>query len=123
MTITNILPQGIQGPPGPPGTPALVTPVDSGPYTASAISGLSIFTIYNTSGSGFVFNLPGAPAANQIIIISDAELTAAAHEITIQGNGNNICAYGVAATANIGINSNGGAVSLAWDGLQWTQFA
>lgn len=99
-----------------------VTPVISGPYTATGGSTTTIFTIYNTSGSGFTFNMPATPGINQVAIVVDAGLTAGSHAITIQGNGNTICAYGTTGSS-VQLNSNGAAISLAYDGTQWTAYA
>ena len=99
-----------------------ITPVLSGPHTAAANPGLNIFTIYNSGSSAFTFNLPATPALNQIVQVIDAGLTAGTHQINVAGNGNTICAYG-ATGSSAGINSNGGSISLAWDGIQWTQNA
>ena len=97
------------------------TAVSNGsPYTAA--TGQTIFTIYNTSGSAYTFNLPASPAANDVYIIIDAELTAGAHPITVQGNGNTIIAGGTSGSS-YEIGSNGGAISLAWDGTNVVQFA
>lgn len=90
------------------------------PFLCPAANGLSVYTIYNTSGAPYAFDLPASPADNQIVQVLDAGLTAAAHQITINGEGNTICAYG-ATGSSAGIASNGGSLSLAWDGVQWTQ--
>jgi hypothetical protein len=98
-----------------------VTKVSNGsPYTAS--TGANIYTIYNTSGSAYTFNLNASPATNDICVIVDAGLTSTAHTITVQGNGNTICAYG-GSGSSFGIAQNGASASLAWDGTQWTQYA
>ena len=100
-----------------------ITNVTNGsPYTATAAAGFNIFTIYNTSGSAYTFNLPSSPATSSSIVVVDAGLTAGAHTITVQGNGNTISAYGSTASS-AGIASNGGSISLAWDETQWTQYA
>lgn len=97
------------------------TAVSNGsPYTAG--TGQNIYSIYNTSGASYTFNLDATPATNDVCVIIDAKLTATAHPITVQGNGNNISAGGALGT-NYQIGSNGGAISLAWDGTQWNQFA
>ena len=96
--------------------------VINGPYTATGVNGLSVYNIYNNTGAPFTFTLPANPAANSMVIIVDAALTAGAHLITIQGNGKPIVAYGLS-QSNIGINSNGGSVVMGWDGAQWTQYA
>lgn len=98
------------------------TSVTVSPFTAPSSSVPSVYTIYNNSGSGFTFNLPASPVKGQEIIIVDAALTAAAHTITINGNGKNIVAYGLSQTS-IGIASNGGSVALSWDGINWAQYA
>ena len=100
-----------------------ITNVTNGsPYTATAAAGFNIFTIYNTSGSAYTFNLPSSPATSSSVVVVDAGLTAGAHTITVQGNGNTISAYGSTASS-AGIASNGGSISLAWDETQWTQYA
>ena len=100
-----------------------ITKVTNGsPYTATAAAGFNIFTIYNTSGSAYTFNLPSSPATSSSVVVVDAGLTAGAHTITVQGNGNTISAYGSTASS-AGIASNGGSISLAWDETQWTQYA
>lgn len=90
------------------------------PYTAG--TGQNIYSIYNTSGASYTFNLDATPAANDVCVIIDAQLTATAHPITVQGNGNNISAGGALGTS-YEIGGNGGAISLAWDGAQWNQYA
>ena len=98
-----------------------VTEVSNGsPYTAG--TGANIYTIYNTSGSAYTFNLNATPATNDVCVIVDSQLTAAAYPITIQGNGNTIIAAGTSGSA-YEIGSNGGAISLAWDGTNWVQYA
>jgi hypothetical protein len=98
-----------------------VTKITNGsPYTAS--TGANIYTIYNSSGSAYTFNLNANPATNDTCVIVDAGLTSGAHTITVQGNGKTICAYGTSAS-NFGIAQNGASMSLAWDGTQWTQYA
>lgn len=99
-----------------------VTPETSGPVTIASGAGLGVYSIYNSSGAGFTVNLPSTPAANQVVTIVDAGLNAAAHNITVQGNGNNISGGGSLGTSYV-IGSNGGAVTLAWDGTQWSQIA
>jgi hypothetical protein len=111
---------GQQGPPGPAGGIAAITVTTGSPFTAPAVAGSSIFTVYNTSGSPFQFNLPATPAFNQVVQVIDAGLTANTEAFTISGNGNNVCAYGVSASS-AEIVSKGGSISLAWDSIQWTQ--
>jgi len=94
----------------------VVSTASPNPYTATAATGEQVYTIYNTSGSGYTFNLPATPDSNELITLVDAQA------ITIQGNGNSIIANGTTGT-NIQIVSNGGAVRLAWDGIQWTQLS
>lgn len=104
------------------GSGLTVTSVTSAsPYTASTTP--SVFTIYNTGGAGFTFNLPASPATNQIMVIVDAGVNSGTYAITIQGNGKNIVAYGSGTNSSIQINSNGGSVSLAWDGINWVVYA
>lgn len=98
-----------------------ITAVSNGsPYTAG--TGQNIYTIYNTSGGAYTFNLNATPNTNDICIIVDAGLSASAHPITVQGNGNIISAGGTSGTS-YEIGGNGGAVSLAYDGIQWSQYA
>lgn len=102
---------------------ASVTPVSSFPYTAIAAAGLTVYTLYNSSGSAVTFKLPAAPVTNEIAIIVDAGLNSGTYLQTINGNGNNIIAYGTGTNSTIGINANGGSVALAWDGINFVQYA
>jgi hypothetical protein len=96
------------------------TKVTTSPTTASATTPIAIYTIYNNTGGPFTFNLPAVPLANQSITVIDAMQNAASHTITIQGNGNTIAAFTGISTSTV-IASNGGAVTLIWDGTQWSQ--
>ena len=118
ITLSGVGPQGPSGGGGG-GGGVTVTPISTSPFMAGALSGINIYTIYNNEFP-FVFDLPVDPASNQEIQILDAGLNSAAYPININGNGNNICAYG-AKTTSISIASNGGSISLVWDGTQWTQ--
>lgn len=118
-----LAPVGQQGPPGPIGPSGgigAVIAVSSGPYSVQPISGINIFTIYNSGGVSFQIFLPSTPAVNQIVQVLDAGLNAGPHNIVISGAGNSIAANGQLGTS-VSIASNGGSISLAWDGTQWTQ--
>jgi hypothetical protein len=99
-----------------------IVAITEGPLNIPAVSGNGIFNIYNGASAPFTVLLPPNPAPNQVAQIIDAGLTAGAYTITVNGNGNEICAYG-AIGSSAGIDSNGGSISLAWDGIQWTQNA
>lgn len=103
------------------GSSGTVTAVNTFPYTATAQAGLTIYTLYAAS-SAVTFNLPAIPAANEIANVVDAGNTSGTGLITISGNGNPIVAYGTSGSS-IGINSNGGSISLAWDGTNWVSYA
>lgn len=84
----------------------------------SANSGEQIYSAYNGIAAPFSVLLPPVPAANQVITIIDADGAAATYLLTVNGNGKNIWCYGsLASTA--GINSAGGSIRIAWDGIQW----
>ena len=85
-----------------------------------AASGEQVYSVYNTSGSPFTFNLPATPVSGEIITVVDANGNAATQMITVQGNGNNIWAYNGLATS-VGIASGGGSIRLSWDTIQWNQ--
>ena len=106
-------------------TNIVVTPISTSPFTAIAVANnFTVYIVDNSSGSGFTFNLPPIPAVNEIITIVDGLWNAGTYAITISGNGNNISAY-TGAQSSIGINSNGGSVTMAWDKVegQWVDFA
>jgi len=116
IQIGNVGPQGASG-------AAPITPLGNvSPYTAAAISGPAIFTIYNTSSAPFTFNLPAAPAVKQQVQVIDGSLNAQTYAITIQGNGKNISVGGTLGMSSV-INTKGGFLNLVWDGTQWSQAA
>lgn len=102
---------------------ATVTPVTSFPYTATAAAGITVYTLYNSSGGAVTFELPAVPVTNEIAVIVDAGLNSGTYLQTINGNGNNIIAYGTGINSTIGINANGGSGALAYDGTNWVQYA
>lgn len=95
----------------------------AGPVTAIVNNKQSVYVIYNTSGSGFTFNLPASPGIDQIVIVIDGQCNAASFAITINGNGQNIICYGTATNSSVQINANGGSLSLAWDAINWVAYA
>lgn len=100
-----------------------ITPLAGTTANIAANPGINIYTVYNTSGGVFNANLPENPANNQIVQIIDAGLTSGSHNISVNGAGNNICCYGQSSTNPAIIASDGGSISLVWDGNQWTQNA
>lgn len=100
------------------GTSGIVISVSSFPYTIIPTSGLTAFNLYAASAA-VTFNLPATPSANEIVRINDAGNTSGTQPIMINGNGNNIAAYGSATNSSIQINANGGDIWLAWDGVNW----
>lgn len=97
------------------GSSALVVKVTSFPYTMSAQSGLTVYTIY-AAGAAVTIKWPTTPASNQIARFVDAGNTSGTNPITISGNGTNIVAYGSSTNSSIELAQNGSEVTLAWDG-------
>ncbi len=97
-----------------------VIAIFSFPYTAPASPGLTFYNLYAASVA-VTYNLPASPSVNQICRIVDAGCTASlANPITINGNGENIVAYGSETNISIQIASAGQDIWLAWDGSNWT---
>ena len=103
-------------------TEASVTANDT---TLAALPGWQFYSIKNATAEAFNVNLPAEPASNQRVSLVDALNNAELYEITIDGNGNDIVAYGQAAQSSVSIDSNGGSLNpLSWDSVegQWIQF-
>lgn len=80
----------------------------------AAASGWVFYPIANGTNAAFVVKLPPTPSANQFVSIADILGNAGTYNITINGNGNNIMAYGTSAATFL-LNANGATVNpLAW---------
>lgn len=100
------------------GSSGTVIKVNSFPYAVPAQSGLTVYNIY-AGGNAVTLNLPASPAANQISRFVDAGNTSSANPITINGNGNNIVAYGSGTNSSIQLAQNGSDKWLSWDSLNY----
>jgi len=104
---------------------AISVPITSSGTTIAATSGWTFIPIENNTGSAFTIYLPASPATNQLVSMVDVLGTAGAHNITINGNGNNIVAYGNVGASTFVLNAPGSGVNpLAWDATdgEWILF-
>lgn len=77
----------------------------------------SDYFIGATTSAARAITLPATPARGQTHIIKDITPNASINNITISGNGNNI--LGSVSAATYVINTNGGSITLIFDGTVW----
>lgn len=72
----------------------------------------------NSASGAFTVTLPAAPSTGKTYVIFDAFGHAAANNITIDGNGNNITSGGASAATAV-LSTNYQSITLWFDGLKW----
>jgi hypothetical protein len=72
----------------------------------------------NAAAGAFTVTLPAAPSTGKTYVIFDAFGHAAANNITINGNGNNITSGGASAATAV-LNTNYQSINLWFDGVKW----
>lgn len=84
------------------------------PYTVVAQDAL---VSVDTSSAANTINLIASPKKGARTIIKDASANAAANNITVQGNGNNI--VGSASAASFTMSTNGQSIMVVYNGTNW----
>jgi len=85
------------------------------PYT---LLGSDFVIAADTSAGAVTITLPAAPATGRKIVVVDAAGNAAAQNITVSGNGNNIAGGGTLAATDV-IDSDYGTMTLYFTGTIW----
>lgn len=74
----------------------------------------TVIVINKTVGAATQVNFPASPATGRVLIVKDGKGDAAAHNITVSGNGKNIDS-----AASVTITTNYGVARYIYNGTEW----